>query len=728
MSDSRLLLLAALLLLAVFGLCATVWFIARLVVRGLADRWPSTRRILTWSQRAATHTLAWTASAAGVYFVVLFLGFLSTAPWRVESRWRNVAALAALPPLIQRPITVASVSGQLLERLKQRDTLLLVALSGGGSRAAYFSAAMLERLSHVKVPGTDGRTVSLVQRIDVISSVSGGSLAAAYFAAHRPQREDASDLELAQFFAKFKTDMSQDFEGQMAFDVLRVPRTLAFLFRHRTAADALGDVLDRAIFRGTGLRFERLLAQHQAGGPLPIINATLVEDFSLLAFTGDRGIRRPLYPVTERPGARGTRAFLYSAQGTANPPDLRSFEDRFGSLKAFRVADAVAASASHPLLGTVLLGDEFDRDRSGHVVADGGLVDNSGLLSLYAHVLDRHVFEQSEGRLKRIAVIAIDSGGAGPAVAEAPASAGVIDQFAGIYDQAQSNVQRFILPEIVRRAVDQDLAHLLERPGWANFDFEPPLVFQYAACRLRNQPPVGTRFRLTPSQVISLDAAATSCLDDRRIASITHDFRFGRKRAPVYGGVFGPSDEQAWGTLFALAVSQRKWHRLHGQFATIADVRATSMNTVHPLEGRYRATLDFRADLSPEGTGFRFESEISGDRLRLFATPVRYRETGWVSLMVELHADPAPPLSKPADSSPPEAPKTDAERLSAALKGLAEFDRRRNEELRRQERADFDFCLGLTDRFRGGDLGGRRATTTSDSFLPYGIPTRSRCW
>ena len=68
----------------------------------------------------------------------------------------------------------------------------------------------------------------------------------------------------------------------------------------------------------------------------------------------------------------------YTAQHAVSLPSLRSFEDRYGSLNDFRVADAVAASASYPLLGTVRLGDEFDRQGPGAIVTDGGLVDNSG--------------------------------------------------------------------------------------------------------------------------------------------------------------------------------------------------------------------------------------------------------------------------------------------------------------------------------------------------------------
>jgi len=61
----------------------------------------------------------------------------------------------------------------------EKDVLVLLALSGGGSRAAYFSGAVMLRLQTV-FPDLD-----LLQEVDVISAVSGGSLPAAYYAISR---------------------------------------------------------------------------------------------------------------------------------------------------------------------------------------------------------------------------------------------------------------------------------------------------------------------------------------------------------------------------------------------------------------------------------------------------------------------------------------------------------------------------------------------------------------
>src|SRR5262245_61778857 len=63
--------------------------------------------------------------------------------------------------------------------------LILVAISGGGSRAAALGWVILREIA--KFPyGTDGQTRSLIDDIGVVSSVSGGSVIAAYFALYGP--------------------------------------------------------------------------------------------------------------------------------------------------------------------------------------------------------------------------------------------------------------------------------------------------------------------------------------------------------------------------------------------------------------------------------------------------------------------------------------------------------------------------------------------------------------
>src|SRR5512136_915584 len=69
------------------------------------------------------------------------------------------------------------VPGSCMTTVPERDLLLGVALSGGGSRAALFAEAGLEALA--KPRAADG--VSVIDKIAHISSVSGGSLSGSYY-------------------------------------------------------------------------------------------------------------------------------------------------------------------------------------------------------------------------------------------------------------------------------------------------------------------------------------------------------------------------------------------------------------------------------------------------------------------------------------------------------------------------------------------------------------------
>ncbi len=78
------------------------------------------------------------------------------------------------------------------------DTLLLLAFSGGGTRAAALSYGVMQELRDTEVDGRAGR-VRLLDEVDAISSVSGGSFTAAYYGVYREQLfEDYEDVFLRQ--------------------------------------------------------------------------------------------------------------------------------------------------------------------------------------------------------------------------------------------------------------------------------------------------------------------------------------------------------------------------------------------------------------------------------------------------------------------------------------------------------------------------------------------------
>lgn len=79
------------------------------------------------------------------------------------------------------PAAVASAPPQAKTSESRSDSLLIgLGFSGGGTRAAAFSYGVLEAMADAELDW-DGRKRRLVDEIDAISSVSGGSFTAAYF-------------------------------------------------------------------------------------------------------------------------------------------------------------------------------------------------------------------------------------------------------------------------------------------------------------------------------------------------------------------------------------------------------------------------------------------------------------------------------------------------------------------------------------------------------------------
>ncbi len=100
------------------------------------------------------------------------------------------AALAALLVLggcatrpINPPLTHASVNTGYTFQTRQRhfksdENLVVLAFSGGGTRAAAFSYGVLEFLRRTEVTGPKGNKVRLLDAVDMITGVSGGSFTA----------------------------------------------------------------------------------------------------------------------------------------------------------------------------------------------------------------------------------------------------------------------------------------------------------------------------------------------------------------------------------------------------------------------------------------------------------------------------------------------------------------------------------------------------------------------
>lgn len=289
-----------------------------------------------------------------------------------------------------------------------QDTVVGVALSGGGSRAALFAAAGLEALGRLPAP----QGGSVLEQVSYLSSVSGGGLTTAYYALHKPPRQtpvlgpDGVMTEAYEtFFAGLKTKLTQDFERAV---IWRQLGSFRFILNSAQAARSLREVLgERLLGAGT---FADLSARERRGdSPRVIFNTTLYNNGRRFLLTtlhpeatnydffadldrslADRGITRT-YPeiVTRR----------WEQLLPVTPLNLQI--DPCPEL----VARAVAASASFPpLLGpiTFSVGDE---DYFWHA-GDGGLYENLGLESLMFIFLK----QLQDQRVRRGLIISFNSG------------------------------------------------------------------------------------------------------------------------------------------------------------------------------------------------------------------------------------------------------------------------------------------------------------------------------
>lgn len=251
------------------------------------------------------------------------------------------------------PRTVLGFTGP----LPLNDAFVGLALSGGGSRAANFSLAVMQELDQM----------GLMQQVDAISTVSGGSVAGAYYALH------SEDIDWRQA----KELMRENFIDTWTIQVLRPDNIVKQFVTDFDRSDIMASRFDNVLFKGATFSSLGALGPRR---PKLFINAT--------NSNGQIG----------RSGADGVR-FVFNS--TIFKYELNS------DIGSYPIASAVMASAAFPGVFNRVTVERFDRPlgksdaeqyRAGaynprrfvHLM-DGGPADNLGVETLidaaFAHFL-----------------------------------------------------------------------------------------------------------------------------------------------------------------------------------------------------------------------------------------------------------------------------------------------------------------------------------------------------
>ena len=288
-----------------------------------------------------------------------------------------------------------------------RDVLIGLAVSGGGSRAALFAAGAFEALAKIRV-GSEQR--SLLEQVSYISSVSGGSMASSYFVLRKPvqavpilTRDGALTEEYQDFFNRFQEDMKFDLEGL----ILRRQ-----LFRLRWinpawTAWSLAELLDESYLGGKTFKD---LATREAQGDSPhlLVNTTLYNNgrrFVVSTLPREASQYDVFLDLNRYPGARkldeeGEQLLRsrWESLRSVTPEDIKL------DTCPIRVAAAVVGSMSFPPIVGPISFRVKGQDKYWHV-GDGGLSDNTGAESLLMVFLKK----LQERKARRALIISFDS-------------------------------------------------------------------------------------------------------------------------------------------------------------------------------------------------------------------------------------------------------------------------------------------------------------------------------
>ena len=180
-----------------------------------------------------------------------------------------LASLAACSyPIRNEAVPVGNYPKYAWENLPAGDdTLVIVTASGGGTRASALAVSVLQATAQVKL--ASGR--SLADKIDIVSSVSGGSVTAAYFALH-------GVAGLKTFEDDF---VRRDGMTPLIANLLNPFSLAALSMPAKERIDLLIDYFDRQLFKDA--TFDQLVKQNRR--PYLILNSADMVEGTPFPFT-----------------------------------------------------------------------------------------------------------------------------------------------------------------------------------------------------------------------------------------------------------------------------------------------------------------------------------------------------------------------------------------------------------------------------------------------------------
>jgi NTE family protein len=256
---------------------------------------------------------------------------------------------------------------------KGNEVLVLLAFSGGGTRAAAFSYGVLKELHGTEITA-QGHTFRLSDEVDGITGVSGGSFTAAYFGLF-------GDRIFEDYERVF---LRRDVQGELTRQVMYNPANwFRLLSPTYTRADLATELYDETIFEhGTFGDMQR------SGGPYIVINATEMTLGTRFQFT--QNYFNPIcsdltgYPVARAVTASSAVPILFSPVTLTNRAGECGWQEPAWIERALETPERT--SRLYNLAANMVALEDREKRPYLHLF-DGGLADNLGLRALLDGVL-----------------------------------------------------------------------------------------------------------------------------------------------------------------------------------------------------------------------------------------------------------------------------------------------------------------------------------------------------
>lgn len=408
------------------------------------------------------------------------------------------------------------------------DTVVALSFSGGGTRAAAFAFGVLNGINETPVPSVTPAG-TLLDRVDFVTGVSGGSILAAYYGLKKRKA-------LADFKQRFLLRNAEE-DLQMNLSLLNIAKGLQ------------GGVNDPSVFPRwlddnlfEHATFKSLLTQRR---PYIWINASDVYDRTPFIF--GRVIFGALcsdlssYPISMAVAASAAVPVIFA------PVVVEGFPGRCSIPLPSWVERVRANQDAPPLLK--LFANAMERYHSGEVryvkLLDGGMVDNYGLAGFtIARQLSTTPYgplEPQQGvRLRRLLFLVVDAGRApsgawaqtveGPsgvnlitAASDTATESGAVGSYSAFQDTMNDWQEALINWRCKLSAAER--RNLGAPPGWNCRDvkmFVGRVAFdQLGAQRAQQLNTMATAFKLPPDQV---DVAISSGRDALKASSVFNAF------------------------------------------------------------------------------------------------------------------------------------------------------------------------------------------------------------